>query len=116
MPTAAKAHVEPSIRSAIGDIRIIEETGGYQLIEVDVTGTWRDVFVESIEFLLGKENGLRSVAVVFSPPSDTAMKLFQKRIQESAQRMADDPDNEIEASTGIDVEDGRVRLWCDWST
>lgn len=116
-PTAAKAQVEPSIRSVIGDIRIVEETEGYQLIEVDVTGaTCRDVVVESIEFLLGKENGVRSVAVVFSPPSETAVKTFHARIQESAKRMANDPDNDIEASTGLDVEDIRVRLWCDWST
>lgn len=115
-PMAAKAQIEPSIRSVIGDIRIIEETEGYQLIEVDVTGaTWRQVVVESIEFLLGKENGIWSVAVVFSPPSETAMKTFQTRIRESAKRMANDPDNDIEASTGIDIEDGRVRLWCDWS-
>lgn len=115
-PATAKAQVEPATRSTIGEIRIIEETGGYQLIEVDVTGTWREVVVESIEFLLGKENGFRSVAVVFSPPSETAIKTFQTRIQESAKRMANDPDNDIEPSTGLDVEDGRVRLWCDWST
>jgi hypothetical protein len=115
-PAAAKAVVDAPIRSAIGDIRILEETGEYQLIEVDVTGTWREVPVEAIQFWLGKSNGITGTAVIFSPPSEPALKIFQTRIEQSATRMAKDPDNDVEASTGLKVEDGRAHLWCDWST
>jgi hypothetical protein len=115
-PTAAKAGVDATIRSAIRDIQIVEVTGEYQLIEAAVVGTWRGVLVEAIEFWLGKSNGIMGTAVIFSPPSESVLKTFQTRIAKSAKRMANDPDNDIEASTGLDVEDGRVRLWCDWST
>jgi hypothetical protein len=115
-PAAAKAVVDAPIRSAIGEIRILEETGEYQLIEVDIMGTWREVPVEAIQFWLGKSNGITGTAVIFSPPSEPALKTFRARIEQSATRMAKDPDNDIEASTGLKVEEGRAHLWCDWST
>lgn len=115
-PAAAKAVLDAPIRSAIGDIRIVEETGEYQLIEVDVTGTWREVPVQAIQFWLGKSNGIAGTTVVFSPPSEPALKVFQSRIVTSETPMADDPGNDIEASTGLKVEDGRAHMWCDWST
>lgn len=114
-PGAAKAEVDATIRSAIGDIRVVEETGEYQLIGVNLMGTWSEVPVDAIEFSLGKANGIMGTAVVFSPPSQAASKTFQARIERSARAMGEDPDNDVEASTGFKIEDGRARVWCDWS-
>jgi hypothetical protein len=64
-PGAAKAEVDATTRSAIGDIRIVEETGEYQLIEVGLVGTWREVPADAIEFWLGF-NEYRRQSVVFT--------------------------------------------------
>lgn len=114
-PEAAKSQLDAPLRSAIGAIRILEETADYQLIQVDVVGTWRGVPVEGLVFWLGKSNGILSLVVIFSPPHGPALDAFETRISASAKRMAEDPENLNAASTGIQVEAERVQVWCDWS-
>lgn len=114
-PMAAKAQVDAVTQSAIGEIRITDENDSYQQISVNVKGTWREVPVAAFRLWLGKHNGIVATEVIFEPPSAAALQVFGPRIEDSASAMAEDPENISEASTGLDVEDGRVRLWCDWS-
>ncbi len=115
-PKAAKSRLSPGIRESFGSITVTEENEDYQIITVEVNGYWDGVEVKNLEFLMGKESGWSSVAVNFAPPSSRAMSVFEARILRSAERMKNDPDNEIEASTGIDKNGDSVRIWCDWST
>lgn len=112
----ARRYVPIELRSVTGPINILKETDEYGQIRIPLQGLWRGVIVESIEFFIGKENGIAAFSVNFADPAARVRAVFQPLVTASARRMAADPDNLAESTIDLKQADGAMFLLCDVST
>ncbi|MBK1648578.1 hypothetical protein CKO36_08225 [Rhabdochromatium marinum] len=114
-PQQAIRTLDPQLQSALGSISVADEDE-FRMYSIPVHGTWHQVPVKQIQFGLGKGNGIHVMLVEFDAPPSTAEAIFAPLVEQSKTAMERDPDNTLQASTDLYVEDGKMRLMCDLST
>lgn len=107
--------LHPMLRPAVGPIHVTDH-GDYRMYSIPVQGFWRQVPVSQIQFGLGKGNGIHVLLVEFDAAAPVAEAVFAPLVLRSKLAMAADPDNTLEATTDLVIDDGKARLICDLST
>lgn len=114
-PSTAVQALGAKLATAIGTIEVADEID-YLMYTIPVRGHWRQVPVKQIQFGLGKGNGIHVLLVEFDVPAAEAQRVFQPLVDQSKLAMARDPENTLDATTDLLIDNGRARLVCDLST
>lgn len=105
--------VPPSLGTAIGAVTS-DEVGDHIRVNVALDGTFRGLKLSKLVFYFGLENGIFGWAVEFAEPADRLRKTLGNAVTRGNERLA--RGGEAGASTGLDLENGRVALFCDLSS
>ncbi|WPL16318.1 hypothetical protein Thiowin_01271 [Thiorhodovibrio winogradskyi] len=114
-PEAAMRTLHPELQGAIGAIQVTDQAD-FRMYSIPVRGYWHKVPVSQIQFGLGKGNGIHVLLVEFASPATQATEVFEPLVNRSKLVMAQDPDNTLQATTDLIVDEGKARLICDLST
>ena len=100
------------IAAAIGAVTAID-VGDHVRMTVPLDGTYRGLRLTRVVFYFGKENGIFGWALEFAEEPARLKQVLGKAVAAGSAKMA--KANEAGASTGFDLENGRVALFCDFS-
>jgi hypothetical protein len=114
-PERATMALAPKLRDAAGPIQVSDEVD-FRMFSIPLRGVWHQVPVRQIQFGLGKGNGIHVLLVEFDAPAKEVRKVFSALVKRSQQAMAMDPDNTLDATTELVIEEDAARLICDLST
>lgn len=112
----AREYVPIEIRQAMGNAAFTEKNDEYFAINVPITGTWRGLRVEAMEFIIGNESGWHSLAVRFNSTPQQVKDIFGPIVVNSQRKMKADSNNEIEATIEFVTKNNKIMLVCDDST
>lgn len=114
-PEKALGVLHPGLRQAVGTISVNDQLE-FRMYSIPVHGSWHEVPVRQIQFGLGKGNGIHVLLVEFADSTTQATEVFTPLIKRSKIAMDQDPENTLEATTDLVVDDGKALLICDLST
>lgn len=110
--TAAPIAVPPKLASALGAVTT-DDAGDHVRVNVALDGRYKGLKLSRLVFYFGKDNGIYGWAVEFDEPAERLRKTLGKAVARGNERLA--RENDTGASTGLDIDNGRVALFCDFS-
>ncbi len=109
---SAPVAVPPALASAVGPITTSDNNDHIRVM-VGLDGTFKALKLAKLVFYFGKENGIYGYAVEFAEPADRLRKALGDAVTRGNKKLG--KESEIGASTGLDLKNGRVAVFCDFS-
>lgn len=100
------------VAAGIGPVTAID-AGDHVRMTVPLEGTYRGLKLTRVVFYFGKENGIFGWALEFAEEPARLKQVLGKAVEAGNAKMA--KAEESTASTGFDLDNGRVALFCDFS-